>query len=110
MADLEQGGESLLLQNGGPGGKTRVWKAGHHGSNTSGSQPFLDVIDPELILISCGVGNGYRHPSHGFYVVEGDTIPVVRTDLEGSIHLKFAENGEIHWKSQDREGHLAPLP
>ncbi len=108
--DLEQGGESLLLQNGGPGGKTRVWKAGHHGSNTSGSQPFLDVIDPELILISCGVGNGYRHPSHGFYVVDDDTIPVVRTDLEGSIHLKFGQNGEIHWKSQDREGHLAPLP
>ncbi len=108
--DLEEGGERLLLHGGGPGGRTRVWKAGHHGSNTSGSQPFLDEIEPELILVSCGVGNGYLHPSHGLYVVHGDTIDVVRTDLEGSIHVEFAKNGEIYWKSRDRQGHLSPIP
>ena len=108
--DLEVDGETHLLQGPGPGGGTRVWKAGHHGSNTSGSQPFLDIIKPELILISCGIGNRYKHPSHEFYVVCEDTIPVVRTDLHGSIHLLFGDNGQIWWESKINSGHLSAVP
>jgi competence protein ComEC len=108
--DLEKAGEALLLQGSGPGGPTRVWKAGHHGSNTSGSQAFLDAIHPELVLISCGVGNSYHHPNHGLYIVRGDTIPVVRTDLDGSIQLKWSPKGEIHWKSRVGQGVLPALP
>ncbi len=108
--DLEKAGEALILGGLGIGGKTRVWKAGHHGSNTSGSQPFLDTIRPELILISCGVGNTYHHPSHGPYMVSSDTIPVVRTDLEGSIQLRFEDSGDIFWKTAFRSGHLPAAP
>lgn len=108
--DLEKGGEKLLVAGPGPGGSARVWKAGHHGSDTSGSQIFLDTIKPELILISCGAQNSYQHPSHGYYVVSGDTIPVLRTDLEGSIHLKFAKNGGLWWESQFQRGHLPAVP
>ena len=108
--DLEKQGEELLLQKAGPGGKTRIWKAGHHGSNTSGSPSFLDAIDPDLIFISCGVGNSYHHPSHDPYIVHGDSIEVVRSDLEGSLYVKFSQSGEIHWKTRLRNGHLSPLP
>ncbi len=106
--DLEEKGEKLLLLAGGAGGKTRIWKAGHHGSNTSGSQPFLNSIDPDLIIISCGVGNGYRHPSHGYYIVQGDTVPVVRTDLEGSVRIEFSLDGQVSWSSRERSGILYP--
>ncbi|MCP4292341.1 MAG: DNA internalization-related competence protein ComEC/Rec2 [bacterium] len=108
--DLESEGEKHLLESSKWGGPARVWKAGHHGSSTSGSQPFLEALNPELILISCGVGNRYHHPSHDYYVVKGDTVPSVRTDLEGSIQLKFHSNGEIHWKSRERSGLLQALP
>ena len=108
--DLEKEGESLLLSQGVLHGSTKIWKAGHHGSNTSGSQPFLDTIAPELIIISCGVGNSYHHPSHGLYVVENDTIPIVRTDLEGSVYLRFKKDGAISWKSSRRGGLLPATP
>jgi len=108
--DLEVSGETLIMDRPAGIGETRIWKAGHHGSNTSGSQPFLNAINPELILISCGVGNRYRHPSHGVYMVQNDTIPVVRTDLDGSIHLRFEENGDIYWKSSSQHGLLAASP
>ena len=107
--DLEKEGEALLLAGKEFGGSARVWKAGHHGSNTSGSDLFMQTIHPELILISCGVGNGYKHPSHDLYIVSGDTIPVLRTDLEGSIHLNFRDNGEITWKTRNGDG-LLPAP
>ncbi len=108
--DLENEGEALLLETENPLGQTRVWKAGHHGSRTSGSDPFLEVFRPELILISCGLGNSYHHPSHGPYVVGEDTIAFVRTDLQGSIHLKWCPGGDIHWKSRGKNGVLPALP
>lgn len=39
-----------------------VLKAGHHGSNTSSCQSFLNQTKPETVIISCATGNTYRHP------------------------------------------------
>ena len=39
-----------------------VWKVSHHGSKYSGSQPFLQSIQPALGLVSVG-RNYYGHPS-----------------------------------------------
>ncbi len=108
--DLESAGEALLLNSRDVPRNVKIWKAGHHGSRTSGSQNFLDVIRPDLILISCGTGNSYHHPSHGFYVISGDTVPVIRTDLEGSIHLNLFDNGQIRWESKTRRGILPGPP
>ena len=91
--DLEQEGEHLLSEAGLVPARAGVWKAGHHGSDTSGSQGFLDRLDPALILVSCGADNRYGHPSHGPYVVAGDTIGVLRTDLAGTISLSWGPNG-----------------
>ena len=87
--DLEHQGERALLAAGLVPAGVQVWKAGHHGSDTSGSRAFLDRLRPRRVLISCGVGNSYGHPSHGVYVVGADTIPVVRTDLEGSVIIRW---------------------
>lgn len=39
-----------------------VLKAGHHGSRTSSSQEFLDLVAPQYAVISCGENNDYGHP------------------------------------------------
>lgn len=38
------------------------YKAAHHGSKTSNSKEFLDILQPEAATISCGKDNSYGHP------------------------------------------------
>ena len=40
-----------------------ILKLGHHGSSTSSSDQFLDVVRPETALISSGAYRIYHHPS-----------------------------------------------
>lgn len=74
-----------------------VLKVGHHGSNTSSSQNFLNQVLPEIAIISVGEGNSYGLPKDK--IVErleklGSTI--YRTDIDGTIHLiSDGENNEI---------------
>jgi competence protein ComEC len=42
--------------------QSTVLKLGHHGSKTSTSQEFLDSVDPEITIVSAGLGNRYGHP------------------------------------------------
>lgn len=39
-----------------------VLKAGHHGSNTSSSEQFIDAVSPKITVLSYGEGNKYGHP------------------------------------------------
>ncbi len=66
--------------------KADVYLANHHGSNYSNSQDFLEAVDPEVIVISCGYGNSYYHPGGKLmYWLKETDILVYRTDLQGSI-------------------------
>lgn len=42
--------------------KSTVLKAGHHGSHTSTSLPYAEVVAPEYSVISAGLNNSYGHP------------------------------------------------
>jgi competence protein ComEC len=97
--DLEANGEARFLGSGNAG-PTQVWKAGHHGSRTSGSPPFLDRIQPRLVVLSCGAANRYGHPSHGPYVVGSDTLALIRTDRDGSLEFRWNGAGEMRWRSR----------
>ena len=101
--DLEQEGEHLLSAAGLVPARAGVWKAGHHGSDTSGSRRFLERLAPSLVLVSCGADNRYGHPSHGPYVVAGDTIGVLRTDLAGTVSLLWGDTGPptVTWARPD---------
>jgi len=43
--------------------KATFLKAGHHGSDTSSGEAFLEQVRPEYVGISCGVDNKYGHPA-----------------------------------------------
>jgi competence protein ComEC len=39
-----------------------VLKVGHHGSNTSSTDSFLDAVTPKFAAISDGFANAFHHP------------------------------------------------
>ena len=63
-------------------------KVGHHGSKTSSSERFIDVINPKYAIISVGKNNWYGHPNQEVLnTLEQSRI--YRTDLDGSIMFKI---------------------
>lgn len=63
-----------------------VLKIGHHGSNTSTSEDFLDLVTPEEAIISVGKNNTYGHPHEEILERLSERgIKIRRTDIEGSI-------------------------
>jgi len=89
--DLETAGEHVLLGSSvtWPAEGIDVFKAGHHGSRTSNTGALLDAVQPERILVSCGIENRHGHPSHGVFLTRGDTIATLRTDLCGTIFVRW---------------------
>ena len=69
-----------------------ILKSGHHGSSSSSCDEFLDAIDAEIAVISCGTGNKYGHPNQPVLDRYAEReMQVYRTDLEGTI--VFVSNG-----------------
>ncbi len=63
-----------------------ILKVGHHGSDTSTSEEFLDAISPQYALISAEVGNKFDHPIETTMdKLESRKIKVYRTDENGSV-------------------------
>ena len=61
-------------------------KSGHHGSDTSSSQEFLNAVTPTYAVISVGEGNTYDHPKQETLTkYDAMKIRYFRTDKEGSI-------------------------
>ena len=54
----ERGEESLFKET----GNCQVLKVAHHGSKNSTPEVFLQEVQPEIAIISCGAGNRYGHP------------------------------------------------
>lgn len=70
-----------------------VLKVGHHGSETSSTEEFLDAIDCEYAVISCNAaGNKFHHPRQTTLdrFIERD-MTVYRTDNNGNIVLTVGE-------------------
>ncbi|NEU06000.1 MULTISPECIES: ComEC/Rec2 family competence protein [Clostridium] len=73
--------------------KSNILKIGHHGSKTSSIEPFLDKVNPDIAIISCGLGNDYGHPNKTLLNNLLDrNIKLYRTDLNGSITLICDKN------------------
>lgn len=72
-----------------------VYKAGHHGSDSSGSPGFLSVVRPDIAVISCGAENSYGHPKDiTIERLSAYTDRIYRTDLCGTILIR-SDGGKL---------------
>lgn len=86
--DAESKAENAMLENSKISLECEILKLGHHGSDTSTSQKFLEKVDPDYGLISCEVGNTYKHPStETMKNLKKRKVKVYRTDEQGDIVL-----------------------
>ena len=77
-----------------------IYVAGHHGSRTSTTEPFLDGVSPTYALISCGQNNSYGHPTvEVLQRLQERDIEMYRTDLQGTVIL-YSDGNSI-WSDQD---------
>lgn len=88
--DLEEEGELALLQQYGKMiHNVTVLKAGHHGSQTSSSEPFVEAANPTFTIFSAGLQNRYGHPHNS--VVERFTrrkLAYFITGVDGTMTVK----------------------
>lgn len=83
--DAEKTAEADILAEG-VNVRSTVLKVGHHGSDTSSGQPWLDAVDPDYAVISVGQDNDYGHPHDEVMErLEALDIPIYRTDTMGMI-------------------------
>ena len=87
-------------------GKVETLRANHHGSAHSSSAAYVDALDPQMTVISCGV-NSYGHPGNRvldtFRAIAADIYllndPCDTTDATGATidySGTFNHNGTIH--------------
>jgi competence protein ComEC len=86
--DMEKQIEAQLLAE----GRLRhvdVLKVPHHGSRTSSTADFLDLVRPEFAIISDGYENSYGHPHPDVLArLAGHSARVLRTDRDGLVSIR----------------------
>ncbi len=88
--------EEYLVGRYGASLHSNVLKLGHHGSNTSSSEKFLDAVMPQYAVVSAAADNRYGHPHRE--VTERVTergIEMVSTIEKGTI--EFISDGTKVW-------------
>jgi len=66
-----------------------ILKVGHHGSNTSSEDPFLDAVSPVFAIISDGFENSFRHPHPKVLKrLAAHHAGIFRTDLDGLVTVR----------------------
>ncbi|CEG23017.1 ComEC family competence protein [Planococcus massiliensis] len=99
--DLEAEGERELLEKYGEKiANLTLLKVGHHGSKTSSSEPFLEMVNPALSIFSTGKDNRYGHPA--------DEV-VQRFEDLGLKTINTAERGTLEFSWDQGEMRLEAM-
>jgi competence protein ComEC len=73
--------ESMLAE---PGLQSTLLKVGHHGSITSTRPEFLERVNPQWAIISCGLHNRYGHPrTEVLEELQAAHVHTFSTDING---------------------------
>ncbi len=86
--DIEKETEGVMLQRGWllP---TTALLVSHHGSRTSTTPAFLEVVRPTVAFISVGRGNFFGHPhAQTLRALQDRGVRIYRTDRDGAIMLR----------------------
>jgi competence protein ComEC len=91
--------ERTIVQNGRPV-QAVVFKADHHGSDTSSTAPFLAAVQPQIVVISVGAENTFGHPNPAVLErLAAAGAVVLRTDQLGTIEL-ITDGQQMWWQAQ----------
>lgn len=94
--DIEEKAEKVLVSKykGTDILKSSVLKVAHHGSSSSSSQDFLNLVQPQIALIGVGKNNLFGHPNTNVLSRLQDCgAKIYRTDENGEIVLTV-KNGK----------------
>ena len=93
--DAEEAAEREMLATGLPL-QSLVFKAGHHGSRSSSTMPFLEAVRPQIMVVSAGLDNRFGHP-HPEVLERAAAVgtAVLRTDELGTIEV--ITDGQTMW-------------
>lgn len=84
--DAEKEVEKKLVENIGSDLDSDILKVGHHGSKSSSIEKFIELVSPEVSIISAGANNKYKHPhKETLMTLEEGNSKIYRTDYHGDI-------------------------
>ena len=73
--------------------KSSILKIAHHGSKTSTTQEFLNLVNPQIVLIGVGKDNKFNHPNlEVLERLQKNGSKIYRTDQYGEISIIVNEN------------------
>lgn len=114
--DVEERGESLLIESERERLRADVLKVAHHGSDTSSGLAFLAAVQPKMAVISCGIRNRFDHPRRSTLdALAQSNVVVHRTDRQGSVtfrtdgqFLEVRDSGTFPAWPNERRGASSP--
>ncbi|MGN1299744.1 MAG: DNA internalization-related competence protein ComEC/Rec2 [Clostridia bacterium] len=94
--DIEYDAEQELVKEYGNKLKADILKVAHHGSKTSSSQNFIELVKPKIALIGVGKDNTFGHPNESVLERLRDLkCKIYRTDENGEISIKVKREGRL---------------
>jgi competence protein ComEC len=95
--DADEEAEMLILSRYGAMLTSTVLKAGHHGSRTSSSIPFVKAVAPSHVVVSLGYHNRYSHPhAEAIQRLRSTGAEMHFTSLKSAVW--FATDGRTVWE------------
>lgn len=73
-----------------------ILKVAHHGSKTSSTQTFLELVKPRMALIGVGANNTFGHPNEEVLErLQNLSCKIYRTDENGQVSIEISDKGSI---------------
>lgn len=81
--------------------RANILKVGHHGSKTSSTSEFINIVKPQIAVIGVGKNNKFGHPSDVILSrLNNLNCNIFRTDLNGEISIEVDKKGKYKIKKQ----------
>lgn len=111
-ADAERIGELEMTERIAGKLPATVLMAGHHGSQTSSIEEFVNLVKPQYVIYSNGWKNRFGHP-HDSVLARFRNLgsEAHRTDNQGWMRVRFTHKGVQfeHWRDQYRRYWQSPM-
>jgi len=119
-ADIEKESELEIISRYPQGIHSSVLVAGHHGSNTSSSEDFINAVSPDLVLFPAGWMNRYHHPAKKVLnrlskrkissMITGECgAIIVQVSKKGLSHYSWRQSNRKIWHAEELDGRCSKM-